>query len=389
MKMMSRRENGRMRFLRIGRHEGGVSFLPSLPVALQIAMASLLIALAAVPACPADPPPLAVGISPFTPFVIIGEDQAEGYSIDLWKRVAEELGVSYRFVESKGVSDKLQNLVDEGVDVAIGGISITEERERVIDFTHPYFHTGLGILVKTQSSFSLDTFLETFLTRERLTTIGVFLLLVFAAGHIIWLVERKQDAGKRSFNRNYLPGIFEGMYWSVVTASTVGYGDRVPRSWAGRLLAILLIISFLPFFAFFIARLSSDITLHELHTAIEGPRDLVDRRVGVVRGTTSQDTADNLSADTVVFDNIDAAYRSLLDGGLDAVVYDRPNMRYFALREGKGRVEVVAAVFAPQDYGIAVVQGSHLREKINHIILSMIENGQMAEIRSRWLGGDP
>jgi len=69
----------------------------------------------------------------------------------------------------------------------------------------------------------------------------------------------------------------------------VGYGDRVPRSWPGRLLAILLIISFLPFFAFFIAKLSSDITLHELQTTINSPKDLTDKRVGVVYGTTSYD----------------------------------------------------------------------------------------------------
>jgi polar amino acid transport system substrate-binding protein len=338
----------------------------------------------------ADLPPLAVGVSPFTPFVIVdGDEPLRGYSVDLWKQVSVELGRTYRFVHNRGVADKLRNLTNGGIDVAIGGISITEDRERVIDFSHPYFHTGLGILVKKKSSLSVGTFLETFLTRKRLTTIGIFLLLVFVAGHIIWLVERKQDSGKRSFNRRYLPGIFEGMYWSVVTASTVGYGDRVPRSWAGRLLAIMLIISFLPFFAFFIARLSSDITLHELHTVIEGPRDLLDRQVGVVRGTTSQAVVAALGADMMVYDTSGDACGALLENELDAVVYDRPNLQYYARTEGRDRVEVVDAVFAPQDYGIAVVQGSDLREEINRALLAMIENGQMARIHSKWFGSTP
>ncbi len=333
--------------------------------------------------------PLRVGISPFTPFVMIKGDKIDGYSIDLWKKIAEQLDLDYRFVKSPGVSGKLQNLMEKRTDVAIGGISITEERERKIDFTHPYFNTGLGILVQKKSSLSVSKLIRTFLTINRLTIIGSFLLMVFIAGNIIWMVERKQDSGKRSFNRQYLPGIFEGMYWAIVTASTVGYGDRVPRSWAGRVLAILLIISFLPFFAYFIAKLSSDITLHELQTTINSPKDLVDKRVGVVHGTTSYDFVSNLNTNSVSFDKIDQAYDWLLKDKLDAVVYDRPNLLYFAQTKGKEKVEVVGKVFAPQDYGMASLQGSELREKINRAILSIIENGQMDEIHKKWFGSEP
>lgn len=333
--------------------------------------------------------PLHVGISPFTPFVIIKGDKIEGYSIDLWTKIAAELQVDYRFLQSTGVSDKLKNLVEMRTDVAIGGISITEERERKIDFSHPYFHTGLGILVQKRSSLSVAKLLRTFLTKKRLTIIGSFLLFVFIAGNIIWMVERRQDSGKRSFNRRYLPGIFEGMYWAIVTASTVGYGDRVPRSWAGRVLAILLIISFLPFFAYFIAKLSSDITLHELQTTINSPKDLVDKRVGVVAGTTSDDYVSNLNIDAISFDRIDKAYDWLLEDKLDAVVYDRPNLLYFARTKGHLKAEVVGKVFAPQDYGMATHQGSELREQINRAILSLIEKGQMAIIHKKWFGSEP
>ena len=334
-------------------------------------------------------PPLRVGISPFTPFVIFNGDKAEGYSVDLWKKVAKELDVDYRFVKASGVSDKLKNLMEMRTDIAIGGISITEERERKIDFTHPYFHTGLGILVQKRSSLSLGKLIRSFLTRNRLTIIGSFLLIVFVAGNIIWLVERRQDSGKRSFSSRYLPGIFEGIYWAIVTASTVGYGDRVPRSWPGRLLAILLIISFLPFFAFFIAKLSSDITLHELQTTINSPKDLTDKRVGVVYGTTSYDYVANLNTNSFSFEQIEKAYDWLLDDKLDAIVYDRPNLLYFAQTKGNEKFEVVGKVFAPQDYGMATAQGSELREKINRTILSIIEEGQMDEIRSKWFGSEP
>ena len=68
------------------------------------------------------------------------------------------LYVDYRFAKSSSVSDKLKKLMEMRIDIAIGGISIIEERERKIDFTHPYFHTGLGILVQKRSSLSLGKF---------------------------------------------------------------------------------------------------------------------------------------------------------------------------------------------------------------------------------------
>ena len=112
----------------------------------------------------------------------------------------------------------------------------------------------------------------------------------------------------------------------------------MPRSWPGRLLAILLIISFLPFFAFFSAKLSSDITLHELQTTINSPKDLTDKRVGVVYGTTSYDYVANLNTNSFSFEQIEKAYDWLLNDKLDAIVYDRPNLLYFA--QTKGNVSI-------------------------------------------------
>jgi ABC-type amino acid transport substrate-binding protein len=79
----------------------------------------------------------------------------------------------------------------------------------------------------------------------------------------------------------------------------------------------------------------------------------------------------------------------LLNDKLDAIVYDRPNLLSFAQTKGNEKVEVVGKVFAPQDYGMATAQGSELREKINRTILSIIEKGQMDEIRSKWFGSEP
>lgn len=54
----------------------------------------------------------------------------------------------------------------------------------------------------------------------------------------------------------HFPTIFEGIWWAVVTISTVGYGDFVPSSGAGRFLGMVLILVGAGFFGFYMATIS-------------------------------------------------------------------------------------------------------------------------------------
>jgi len=87
-----------------------------------------------------------------------------------------------------------------------------------------------------------------------------------------------------------------------------------------------------------------------------------------------------------VFERVDGAIDALLKGDVEAVVYDAPNLLYYANSEGKGKVTVVGKIFQPQDYGLALPQGSPLREKINLVILSLIESGEFERIKLKWFG---
>jgi len=275
--------------------------------------------------------PLRVGISSFSPFVMTAGREPKGLSIDVWDALSKYLKLDYVFVPCAGVGDKLRKLQEGNIDAAIGGITITEDRERHVDFTHPVYHTGLDILVLDAQHWLLLDFLASMLTGEKLFLV-LFMLLLFAlAGHVIWLVERSPDGGKTAISPNYIPGVFEGMYWALITASTIGYGDKVPHKWTGRIVAGVLILIFLPLFAFFIAHLSSDLTMHKMTVSIQGPEDLWGKRVGVLKGTTSQEYADRIQARLYAFDSAAEAYGALLSGMVDAVVYDAPES--FVLRK--------------------------------------------------------
>lgn len=296
--------------------------------------------------------------------------------------MATDLGLEYRFVPSKGIAYTLQDMKSGKLDIAIGAITITENRESLFDFSLSHFHTGLGIMTPAKTSYSIAAFWSSFFTQERLIKLGSFVAFLLISAHVIWLAERRNQ---QSFHRNYFPGILEGIYWSIVTASTVGYGDYIPKSKIGKLLAVLIIIVSLPLFAVFIANISSDITMHELRSYIDSPKDLAGKKVGVVKGSTSEEymRREHLGELNPSSNAMDM-YALLEQGTLDAVVHDLPTLQYFAGTAGQGKVKLVGKMFNKQDYAFLLPENSRLKEQIDRTLLKLIENGTMDELEKKW-----
>src|SRR5215469_12728880 len=72
------------------------------------------------------------------PFVMKRSDGTlYGISIDLWRRIAEQLHLRYRFSERETVEELLQGIEEGAFDAAIAALTATASRERVVDFTLP------------------------------------------------------------------------------------------------------------------------------------------------------------------------------------------------------------------------------------------------------------
>lgn len=65
-------------------------------------------------------------------------------------------------------------------------------------------------------------------------------IFIVIGGHLMWFVER--NANDANFPKAYTDGVDDGIWWAMVTATTVGYGDKVPITPAGRLLAMAFMI---------------------------------------------------------------------------------------------------------------------------------------------------
>ncbi|HUH60504.1 MAG TPA: glutamine ABC transporter substrate-binding protein GlnH [Candidimonas sp.] len=87
----------------------------------------------------------------FVPFEFRENGKYTGFDIELWEAIAKEAGLKYslRPMDFNGIIPGLQT---RNVDVALAGITIRDDRKKVIDFSDPYYESGLAILVDTNNT---------------------------------------------------------------------------------------------------------------------------------------------------------------------------------------------------------------------------------------------
>lgn len=93
-----------------------------------------------------------VGIdTTYPPFEFQVGGEYQGIDVELIKAIAKNQGfeIQFRPMDFVGIIPALE----EGeLDLAIAGMSITEERQKVLDFSDPYFDAGLALVTKKDNA---------------------------------------------------------------------------------------------------------------------------------------------------------------------------------------------------------------------------------------------
>jgi ABC-type amino acid transport substrate-binding protein len=328
--------------------------------------------------------PLRIGTKVVPPFVMRDESgNWTGISVDLWRELADAAGLSWEF-EERTLPELFTGLRDGSLDAAVAALTITTERERTVDFTHPYFQSGLGIAVAARGGNQWLAVLRGFMSPRFLGVLALLLLLLVGSGVLVWILERKRN--REQFGGGVAKGLGSGVWWSAVTMTTVGYGDKAPQTIGGRLVALVWMFACVVFLSGLTAMIASALTVSRLEYAVGGPDDLARVRTGTVANTTSEQYLESRRVAYRSFPTAAAALEALAEGTVEAVVYDRPLLRWLVGREYPDRLAVLPAAFRFESYAIAVPDGSPLRERLNILIPELVAGARWAETVTRYLG---
>ena len=328
--------------------------------------------------------PLVVGTKEAPPFAMKDADgKWTGISIELWQQLATELQLTYEFRETD-LEHLLSGVQSNSFDAGVAAITVTSDREKVLDFTHPFYTTGLGIAVSAPSGTPWLAVLRRLLSWQFLTVIGLLALVLVGVGMLVWLFERRKNS--EQFGGKPIHGIGSAFWWSAVTMTTVGYGDKAPQTLPGRVVGLIWMFAAIIIISSFTAAITSALTVSQLGSSIRGPGDLPGVRVAAVSASTAEQYLNGRHISYQNYPDALSALRSLASGRVDAVVYDAPILKYLAKENFAGEVNVLPYTFVRQDYAIAVPQGSPLRETLNRVLERQIRSPQWQEVIYRYLG---
>src|SRR5699024_12585349 len=97
----------------------------------------------------------------------------------------------------------------------------------------------------------------------------------------------------------------------------------------------------------------------------------------------------NNHGDNDAFSAITVGYKYVLDGRAVAVLYDLPNVQYYAEKDADGEIVTVGEELTGEDYGVAFTKGSELRDEFDDALTELKENGTYDDIYEEWFGERP
>jgi ABC-type amino acid transport substrate-binding protein len=326
--------------------------------------------------------PIATKVS--APFAFRASDgNWTGISIELWDRIARELKLPEPQYTEASLEKLLEQVENRKVAAGVAAISVTAQRERRMDFSHPYFRTGLGVAVSAQRGGSVfSSLVSKIFSVTMLKLIVGVLFSLSLIGIAFWLLERRRhplykDTGIRK-------GVGLGFWW----ATTVLLGNKgvLPSSALARFLVLMGMLTSIIVLVTFTGTIASLLTVSQLERDIRQPEDLRHLRVVTVANTTSEEYLRNARIAFWSVSDLKAAADTIVEGSADAVVYDAPVLKFLGNEEYRDRIRALNLTFQPQQYAIALAQGSELREPVNRALLRIRADPWWEDMLYRYLG---
>lgn len=305
-----------------------------------------------------------------------------GFSLDLMNALSEDLGASIEIVRVERFSEMLDLVRTGQVDAATANISITSQREKVMDFTQPIFESGLQIMMPAEA-VETQSIWQAILSIELLLAIIVAFAALLAVGMLMWFVEK----GKQPyFDLPAREALFPAFWWALNLVVNGGFEERVPRSRLGRVFGVTLVLSSLFIVSVFVAQITASMTVSAIQTNVTSINDLHGHAVGTTRNSTSSVALERRYIEHSTFDDLDSMFAAFEAGDLDAIVFDAPVLAHYVTSHPARDPRLIGPVFSRDNYGIALPTDSPFAEDINLSLLNLRENGTYDQLIQKWFG---
>ncbi|XP_043356993.1 glutamate receptor ionotropic, kainate 4 isoform X2 [Dermochelys coriacea] len=341
-----------------------------------------------------------------------GNDRYEGFCVDMLKELAEILHFNYKIhLVGDGVygvpevngtwTGMVGELIARKADLAVAGLTITAEREKVIDFSKPFMTLGISILYRVHMGRKPGyfSFLDPFSPG-----VWLFMLLAYlAVSCVLFLVARltpyewysPHPCSQGRCNLLVNQYSLGNSLWFPVGGFMQQGSTIAPRALSTRWAFTLIIISS------YTANLAAFLTVQRMDVPIESVDDLADQTAieyGTIHGGSSMTFFQNSRYQTyqrmwnymyskqpsVFVKSTEEGIARVLNSNYAFLLESTMNEYY---RQRNCNLTQVGGLLDTKGYGIGMPVGSIFRDEFDLAILQLQENNRLEILKRKWWEG--
>ncbi|XP_026318745.1 glutamate receptor ionotropic, kainate 2 isoform X2 [Hyposmocoma kahamanoa] len=346
---------------------------------------------------------------------LTGNAQFEGYAIDLIHEISKILGFNYTFKlapdgrygsfhrETKEWDGMIRELLEQRADLAIADLTITYDREQVVDFTMPFMNLGISVLYRKPikqppnlfsflSPLSLDVWIY-MATAYLGVSVLLFILARFTPYE--WHQTHTPDGEK-------MENIFSlaNCLWFAIGSLMQQSCDFLPKAVSTRMVAGMWWFFTLIMISSYTANLAAFLTVERMDSPIESAEDLAKQtkiKYGALKGGSTAaffrdsnfSTYQRMwsfmeSARPTVFtsSNKEGEERVMRGKGSYAYLMESTTIEYVIERNCD--LTQVGGMLDSKGYGIAMPPNSPYRTAISGAVLKLQEEGKLHILKTKW-----
>ncbi|XP_069728696.1 glutamate receptor ionotropic, NMDA 2C isoform X2 [Phaenicophaeus curvirostris] len=342
----------------------------------------------------------------------------KGFCIDILKKLAKTVKFSYDlYLVTNGKHGKIVRGVWNGMigevyykraDMAIGSLTINEERSEIVDFSVPFVETGISVMVaRSNGTVSPSAFLEPY---SPAVWVMMFVMCLTVVAVTVFVFEyfspvgynQNLTSGKRPGGPSFTIGKSVWLLWALVFNNSVPIEN--PKGTTSKIMVLIWAFFAVIFLASYTANLAAFMIQEQYIDTVSGLSDRKFQkpqeqyppfRFGTVpNGSTERNIRSNypdMHTHMVKYNqrSVEDALTSLKTGKLDAFIYDAAVLNYMAGKDEGCKLVTIGSgkVFATTGYGIALQKDSRWKRAIDLALLQFLGDGETQKLETVWLSG--